>query len=161
MGNSQSYISGPNNVVVCVNGRSAPDFSGVLYHNYSEEGSVFKNTDDMIFTMEKLFNWLNFPHAATNDRTFGEETTVSIRQQTERTKIMSDDRLLQKHGDIGTFIVRVQHRENSSWQGRITWIEEDRTISFRSVFEMLKLMESAIDSVSVPEEEEGTNWFEK
>ena len=71
---------------------------------------------------------------------------------------MSDESLLAQHGDIGTFIVRVQHRQNSSWQGRITWMEEDRTIQFRSVWEMIKLIESAVDSVSQGDEKE-TTWF--
>ena len=71
---------------------------------------------------------------------------------------MSDETLLAKHGDIGTFIVRVQHRQNSSWQGRITWMEEDRTIQFRSVWEMIKLIESAVDRVSHEDGDE-TTWF--
>ena len=73
---------------------------------------------------------------------------------------MSDEELLTKHGDIGTFIVRVQHRQNSSWQGRITWMEEDKTIQFRSVWEMIKLIESAVNSISESEEgEPEENWF--
>ena len=78
----------------------------------------------------------------------------------ERKKVMSDEMLLTKHGEIGTFIVRVQHRQNSSWQGRITWMEEDKTIQFRSVWEMIKLIESAVNSISESEEEEPEeNWF--
>ena len=72
---------------------------------------------------------------------------------------MSDENLLSTQGDIGTFIVRVQHRQNSSWQGRLTWMEQDKTISFRSVWEMIKLIESAVDTVSEPEEEAGADWF--
>ena len=73
---------------------------------------------------------------------------------------MSDEMLLTKHGEIGTFIVRVQHRQNSSWQGRITWMEEDKTIQFRSVWEMIKLIESAVNSISESEEgEPEENWF--
>ena len=73
---------------------------------------------------------------------------------------MKDEELLSKHGDLGTFIVRVQHRQNSSWQGRITWMEEDKTIQFRSVWEMIKLIESAMDSVSASEDGEEPNWEE-
>ena len=74
---------------------------------------------------------------------------------------MSDENLLSKHGDLGTFIVRVQHRQNPSWQGRITWMEQNKTICFRSVWEMIKLIESAVDTVSVQEEEteEEADWF--
>ena len=74
---------------------------------------------------------------------------------------MSDDALLSKHGDIGTFIVRVQHRQNSSWQGRITWMEEDKTVQFRSVWEMIKLIESAVDLVSEPENAPEEAWLGK
>ena len=71
---------------------------------------------------------------------------------------MSDDQLLQKHGDIGTFIIRVQHRQNSSWQGRITWMEEDKTVQFRSIWEMIKLIENAVDTVSLSEDGEEAQW---
>ena len=57
---------------------------------------------------------------------------------------MRDDELLKKHGDLGTFIIRVQHRQNSSWQGRITWMDENKTVYFRSVWEMIKLIEGAL-----------------
>ena len=66
---------------------------------------------------------------------------------------MKDEALLSKHGDLGTFIVRVQHRQNSSWQGRVTWVEKDQTINFRSVWEMIKRLESAVDTVSTQEDE--------
>ena len=67
---------------------------------------------------------------------------------------MSDKELLSKHGDLGTFIIRVQHRQNSSWQGRITWMDKDKTVYFRSIWEMIKLVGSALDTVSVPEDGE-------
>lgn len=76
---------------------------------------------------------------------------------------MSDQELLKKHGELGTFIVRVQHRQNSSWQGRITWMEENRTLCFRSVWEMIKQIASVVEA---SEEEEGPTdkrplWFEE
>lgn len=65
---------------------------------------------------------------------------------------MKDGEQLGRHGDLGTFVINVQHRQNSSWQGRITWVEENQTVSFRSVWEMIKLMAGAIDTVSDSEE---------
>ena len=76
--------------------------------------------------------------------------------------MMSDEEMLSKHGELGTFIIRVQHRQNSSWQGRITWMEKNQTLSFRSVWEMVRLMESALDTVSSQEGEGPENgWFEE
>ena len=75
---------------------------------------------------------------------------------------MRDKDLLAKHGDLGTFIIHVQHRQNSSWQGRITWMETNKTVSFRSVWEMIKLIAGALDTVS---EQEGAttepHWTEE
>ncbi len=68
-------------------------------------------------------------------------------------RILSDEELLKKHGDLGTFIIRVQQRQNSSWQGRITWMDKDETIYFRSVWEMIKLIASALDKVGGQEGE--------
>ncbi|MBR4462530.1 MAG: hypothetical protein IKS51_08135 [Erysipelotrichaceae bacterium] len=61
-------------------------------------------------------------------------------------------------GDLGTFIIRVQHRQNSSWQGRITWMEEDKTLSFRSIWEMMKLIDSAMEQYRDDDEDDMPNW---
>ena len=65
---------------------------------------------------------------------------------------MRDEELLSRHGDLGTFIIRVQHRQNSSWQGRITWMDKNKTVYFRSIWEMIKLVEGALDTVSQQED---------
>ena len=41
-----------------------------------------------------------------------------------------------RHGDLGTFIIRVQCRRKGSWQGTVTWVETNETIPFRSVWEL-------------------------
>ena len=160
-GKTQWYIGAPNGVILCVKGAQDGELWGEMYHSYSAEAIPFANIEQMTLTMERLYDWLQFPHRSTNSRSFTDPEPHYTRIQ-ERNKIMSDESLLQKHGDIGTFIVRVQHRQNSSWQGRITWMEEDKTIHFRSVWEMIKLIESAVDTVSEQEEDSSApeaTWF--
>ena len=159
MEKTQWYIGAPNGVVLCINGNNGGELSGEFFHSYSKAPVPFQGIGQMTLRMEKLYDWLRFPHPGTNSRTFTETEKQSGWTQ-ERKKQMSDEELLTKHGDIGTFIVRVQHRQNSSWQGRITWMEEDRTIQFRSVWEMIKLIESAVDRVSEPEDDSAEAiWF--
>ena len=77
---------------------------------------------------------------------------------------MSDKDLMKKHGELGTFVVHVQHRQNSSWQGRITWTEKNRTLCFRSAWELLKLIASAVETTGEPEDGEGEeefSWFDE
>lgn len=47
------------------------------------------------------------------------------------------------------FIVEVMDRQKSTWQGQIFWVQGNKKISFRSVMEMLHL----IDSVLLDEED--------
>ena len=158
MNRTQWYIGAPNGVVLCIRENNEGELAGEFWHSYSESPIPFRGIGQMTLRMEKLYDWLRFPYPGTNSRSFGQPAKTDGKTH-ERKRIMSDETLLAKHGDLGTFIVRVQHRQNSSWQGRITWMEEDKTIQFRSVWEMIKLIESAVDSVSSAEEGEETSWF--
>ena len=44
-------------------------------------------------------------------------------------------------------MVRVQHCENATWQGTVVWAEKNITKQFRSALELLKLIDSALNTV--------------
>lgn len=151
MGKSQWYIGTPSGAVLCVDCLSGGSLCGRVFHGYSMEPIEVKGFGQLLFSLEGFYNSINFPHPATNGRTFQGEVRHTNRRE-EREKVMSDEELLHKHGDLGTFIIRVQHRQNSSWQGKITWMDQDKTISFRSVWELIQLLASALNTI---EGEEG------
>ncbi len=155
---TQWYIGAPNGVVLCVDRSNGGELIGSFYHSYSREPVPFTGIGQMTLRMEKLYDYLQFPFPGTNNRSFG-KVTPPQRKTHERIKVMTDNELLAKHGDIATFIVRVQHRQNSTWQGRVTWMDEDKTVQFRSVWEMIKLIESAVDQVSQPDTTAEAIWF--
>ncbi len=43
-----------------------------------------------------------------------------------------------------TFVVKVEHCENETWQGRVTWAEEKKSVHFRSELELFKLIDGAV-----------------
>jgi len=47
-------------------------------------------------------------------------------------------------GKQATFAVNILFRRNASWQGSLTWLDEKETITFRSVLELISLMNSAL-----------------
>lgn len=158
MEKSDWYIGAPNGAVICVNGLEHHQIRGCFYHSYSEAPTEFENIDQILFGLEQLFDFLEFPYATTTERAFRKKEPQAEKKW-EKIKVMKDKELLQKHGELGTFVVRVQHRQHNSWQGRITWLEQNRTLSFRSIWELVKLLVSAVETVQ-PEEEEGEpSWF--
>ena len=44
-----------------------------------------------------------------------------------------------------TFIVHVDSQENLTWQGQVTWLDEKETRSFRSLLELIKLIDTALE----------------
>ena len=146
-GSAQWYISAPNDVAVCIDRLAGRRITGRLYHRYSTEAIPFLTGEQVVYRMEELFDRLRFPYAATSERTFGAPAVQEC--------VMDNRELLSKHGDLGTFIIRVRHRQNSSWQGAVTWMEADKTVQFRSVWELIKLIEGAMDT---GEEVERVSW---
>ncbi len=151
---SQRYIGIKNGIVVCVDRISITLFQGVYYSAYSREPVAFSSRKQLLDSMQELFDELQFPFMNRSPRSFRKEETV-YRAPAHKEILMKDEELLNKKGDLGTFIIRVQHRQNASWQGRITWLEKDQTLNFRSIWEMTKLMDSALED-NYPEEEEKT-----
>ncbi len=138
------YMGVSNCVIICVDSRERYGFRGRVYHAYSEEAVIVKCFEEVVRIAEKLFNDLGYPQMTTNDRDFS-GNSYSHRKKEEMVKVMDDNTLLGKRGDLGTFTIRVQHRQHSSWQGKVTWIEKDETVCFRSVLELMKMIDSVLE----------------
>ena len=46
--------------------------------------------------------------------------------------------------------MHVISQENATWQGQVTWLDEKETKSFRSLLELIKLMDEVVSSGSGP-----------
>ena len=47
-----------------------------------------------------------------------------------------------------SFVVEVKCQENHTWQGTITWVEGKKKENFRSVLELIRLMDSTLSGES-------------
>jgi hypothetical protein len=45
----------------------------------------------------------------------------------------------------GTFIVKILDRQNATWQGTVTWTDEQQVQNFRSALELLRLIDGALN----------------
>ncbi|MCR5101523.1 MAG: hypothetical protein K6B41_09230 [Butyrivibrio sp.] len=52
---------------------------------------------------------------------------------------------LDAHEDGQTFILKIEHRQNASWQGELTWTDRKESMKFRSELELLRMIESAYE----------------
>lgn len=45
-----------------------------------------------------------------------------------------------------TFILEINDNQNQSWQGKVEWVQGQKKESFRSVMELLRLIDSVVDN---------------
>ena len=49
-----------------------------------------------------------------------------------------------QEGKLATFSLSILFRQNATWQGTVAWLEGGKSQSFRSVLELVFLMDSAL-----------------
>lgn len=49
-------------------------------------------------------------------------------------------------GKPASFIVNIEDNQNHTWQGKITWVQEGKTVPFRSALELMDLMDSVVQA---------------
>jgi len=55
-----------------------------------------------------------------------------------------------KYTGDATFSVRFHFRQNATCQGELYWVEKKQKINFRSLLEMIMLMQEAMDMINSP-----------
>ena len=117
---------------------------GELHSQYLDAPYVFPDLVNMIYKMEEIFDTNGFPQAFLSPRSFKGGKRGVVKHELEGSGSMD----LQSQDVPGsvkcTFEITVGFRQNATWQGRILWVEKNVTQSFRSVLEMLKLMDEAL-----------------
>lgn len=59
-----------------------------------------------------------------------------------------------------TFLIRIYFKQHANWQGTIQWLETNKTVSFRSVLELINLLNEAVEKNSPSDEGSGFRSWE-
>lgn len=124
--------------VVCIDSYENGVLSGRMYNPYLSIGDTFQSTMEFLKKTDSMLDRMKFPQSFSANRVF---------EPLAETKTVDPPAASPKDGLLGTFALRILFRQNASWQGSVTWIEGEREESFRSVLELLLLMDSALCSV--------------
>lgn len=119
---------------VCIDSYVRGNPVGRFYNPYHKEGISFQSMSQFLIKMEQAMDEMEMPKAFTELRSFTQPTAVS-KEVTE---------VEEQCGAAATFQLRVLFRQNTSWQGMVAWVEGKQEESFRSVLELICLMDSAM-----------------
>ncbi len=143
----QAYVSPAAGSVVrvCCDSMEGYDWRGRLYTRYRQEPTPFRNAGELVAVMEQFYDWIGYPQASMKERSFqetGEGPGQGSGGRERQVVVVSAEEMERQHGEKATFVVRIQYRQNATWQGQVTWAERNKTINFRSALELLKLIDS-------------------
>ena len=123
--------------VIKVNSYEEKKIKGSLFNSYYKDEMQFDNLAPLIFLIEDMLNALQYPQKGMESRSFRKEYENAARAV--RTSVCSSaDKVL------ATFKINVLFRQNASWQGSIVWLEQEMESQFRSILELILLMDSVL-----------------
>ena len=134
--NARAWGEEYRSTTVCIDSYRDGEMTGRFYNRYLENGKAFVSLMQFLIEMEKTLDYMDFPKAYTVTRTFAKPPSGEDTCQTEQEL---------RKGEKATFVIRVVFRQNASWQGTVVWLEGRQEQSFRSVLELLLLMENALN----------------
>ncbi len=121
--------------LLCIDGYERGVLSGRMYHPYFGAGIQINSAMDFLKKLEFMLETVDIPRSNYKIRTFCPLKKADIAE-------LSRDEL--KRGKRATFALRFLFRQNASWQGTIIWSEGKQEKNFRSVLELLLLMDSVL-----------------
>lgn len=108
------------------------------------ESGTFGSLDQLLLELEEYMDLTNNPQAFQKVRYF----FPSVIPYNSR-DLPTDTR----QGRIASFSLHIHFRRNASWQGSLSWLDRSLSCPFRSVLELLQLLNNAIfGSGTNPEE---------
>ena len=131
----EMYGNAYRSTLLCVDGYENRVLSGRFVNAYYKDGVPFVSTIDFLSRMENMLEKMNSPQSFAERRTF--------RKNEEKPPVCFVEEDF-RPGTLATFSLRILFRQNASWQGSLYWREQDQTESFRSVLELLLLLDSAL-----------------
>lgn len=149
-----------NLVNLCMDSYGMEQQKGRIYHLYSTVPITFCSLPEAFKKMEALYDDIDFPQASTKIRSFlvnrrkreikeaehVRESEWMERRKREVKEVAALEKVLAHRGTGATFIIRVKYRQNSSWQGEVTWVDGKKKEYFRSALELMRLLDSALGS---------------
>lgn len=111
------------------------ELCGTLSNPYFGHEMRFHNVIQFLMLVEELLDALGYPQKAMESRSFRPEENCCAVETVEESSAGPA---------VATFKLNVLFRQNASWQGRLIWLDQKCETQFRSVLELLMLIDSVL-----------------
>lgn len=132
---AKMWENGYQTTMICIDSYDERVPVGRFYNQYCPDGISFHGAIDLLKKIETILNENKAVQSFSAVRSFAEKPAASV---------LTASGEVNCQGKVATFATKVLFRQNASWQGSVLWLEGQREEAFRSVLELLFLIDSAI-----------------
>ena len=132
---AKMWENGYQTTIICIDSYDQCVPVGRFYNQYCPDGVSFHGAIDLLKKTETILDKHKASQSFSAVRSFAEKPSASVLTSSGEANCK---------GNVATFATKILFRQNASWQGSVSWIEGQREEPFRSVLELLLLIDSAI-----------------
>ena len=145
-----------------IHGNDHHEYQGRVVHLLGHAALPFRSMMEGLWAVERMIDGVGYIQKAVKPRTWqgapiarkvgnrSVATTIS-NQYVEGWNMQTEqEALLPMKQTSASFVVKIQYRQNATWQGTLEWLDGHRTQHFRSTMEMLKLIEEVVEATDIP-----------
>lgn len=136
---TRTYGEEPRTTCIYIDCYDNGNLAGRFFNLYEGVIHTFSSLIDMLEKMDTMLNDIGYPPSFNSFRSFGRISNEEPEPQEDH---IQAGRYIEP-GKVASFTVKVLFRQNNSWQGIVRCREKRKEIPFRSVLELLFLMDSA------------------
>ena len=122
-------------IIICVDSYDNGVPSGRFHFASNQDVKTFQSLTQLLVKINGILEEEKFPQSFAELRKF----------HAPQKQLGAPDKVSTlKNGALATFSVRILFRQNASWQGSLSWVDGNQEQYFRSVLEMILLMDNAL-----------------
>ena len=99
-----------------------------MYHKYTEGPVGFHTVQDCLLKMDALFDRIGYPQTTVRQRNF--KNLPESMEKEEAVPVSDAAKVLAQSGELVTFVVHVNYRQNATWQGEVVWADTKQRCRF-------------------------------
>lgn len=109
--------------------------TGKYYYPHEGKSGQFFSLMQLVLSMEQIMDETDSPQAFQKKHTF---SSLYFLNRDSESQVFS------KGGRLASFSVHVIFRRNASWQGTVVWLEKGQSGNFRSMLELLLMIDRVV-----------------
>lgn len=130
---------------ICVDKSDCGCIHGRVYSQRLLEPLTFSDISDLLLKLEEVLDVQKFPQAYERTRSFSNtplcDPAIIAPSLAEG---MPAETVEAQTGTLGTFVLFVITRRNTTWQGHVDWLDGSPRTEYNSVLELLKLADQHV-----------------